>query len=70
MSNNRDVVNHLVEMFQKFTTYSDNRITKNDFKEFEKYSIGYIKKELAITKEAAQQDFSWFTNKLNVVIVD
>lgn len=70
MSNNRDVVNHLVEMFQKFTTYSDTRITKNDFKEFEKYSIGYIKKELAITKEAAQHDFSWFTNKLNVVIVD
>jgi Ca2+-binding EF-hand superfamily protein len=70
MSNNRDVVNHLTEMFSKFTTYSDNRISRQDFKEFEKYSIGYIKKELSVTRDAAQKDFTWFTHKLNVTIID
>ena len=70
MSNNRDIVNHLVEMFSKFTTYPDNRIAREDFKEFEKYSIGYIKKTLTVSREAAQKDFTWFTDKLSVTIID
>ena len=68
MPNNREIIQHLLEMLTKFSGREDTTISREDFKDYEKYSISYLKKNLHLEKTEAITEFNWFVQRSNIII--
>ncbi len=69
MSNNREIIQHLLEMMEKFSGEPGRVISESNFSDFEKYAISYLKKNLSVTRESAISEFNWFVNKYHISVV-
>lgn len=69
MSNNREIIQHLLEMLEKFSGEPGRTISESNFLDFEKYAINYLKKNLSVTREAAVSEFRWLVNKYSISVV-